>query len=161
MTEYEPYGVRHFLRDADAEGASELRRRPIPLAKAGKLEKGDWGTPTRSSCRRCSTYRTLVLRRIPAQSRPPVGLLAASAAATTTTSGSARPAPTRRSLEHLPLGDFEDPARYRAAREVQRLAPLAGPRHARRRRAAPDVVASLSESTHPEDWIPTEPAAPT
>src|SRR5262249_12424062 len=25
MTEYEPYGVRHFLRDADAEGASELR----------------------------------------------------------------------------------------------------------------------------------------
>ena len=25
MTEYQPYGVRHFLRSGDAEGASELR----------------------------------------------------------------------------------------------------------------------------------------
>ena len=27
MTEYQPYGVRHFLRESEAEGASELRRR--------------------------------------------------------------------------------------------------------------------------------------
>ena len=32
MTEYEPYGVRHFLREADPEGASELRRRIDPAA---------------------------------------------------------------------------------------------------------------------------------
>ena len=30
MTEYSPYGARHFLRDADAEAVSELRRRAIP-----------------------------------------------------------------------------------------------------------------------------------
>ena len=28
MTEYQPHGVRHFLRNLDAEGASELRVRP-------------------------------------------------------------------------------------------------------------------------------------
>ena len=31
MTEFEPYGARHFLRRLDAEGTSELRRRLIPL----------------------------------------------------------------------------------------------------------------------------------
>ncbi len=40
MTEYQPYGVRHFLRDADPEGASELRRRQVPLRGGGTLHKG-------------------------------------------------------------------------------------------------------------------------
>ena len=31
MTEYQPYGVRHFLRRLDPEGASELRYRLVPL----------------------------------------------------------------------------------------------------------------------------------
>ena len=39
MTEYEPYGVRHFLRKADAEGASELRRRVVPLRSGRPLRK--------------------------------------------------------------------------------------------------------------------------
>ena len=33
MTDYEPYGVRHFLREADPEGASELRRRERAAAQ--------------------------------------------------------------------------------------------------------------------------------
>src|SRR6266513_1700124 len=40
MTEYQPYGVRHFLRDADPEGASELRRRADPLLDGKLLRKG-------------------------------------------------------------------------------------------------------------------------
>ena len=31
MTEYQPYGVRYFLRRMDPEGAGELRRRPVLL----------------------------------------------------------------------------------------------------------------------------------
>ena len=42
MTEYQPYGVRHFLRDADAEGASELRRRQVPLRGGEETKKGAW-----------------------------------------------------------------------------------------------------------------------
>jgi hypothetical protein len=37
MADYEPYGVRHLLRNADPEGASELRRRRIPLRNGNLL----------------------------------------------------------------------------------------------------------------------------
>ena len=40
MTEYQPYGVRHFLRRLDAEGASELRRHLVALRGGGSLDKG-------------------------------------------------------------------------------------------------------------------------
>ena len=43
MTEYEPYGVRHFLRKGDPEGASELRRRPVLLRSGRQLEKLEVG----------------------------------------------------------------------------------------------------------------------
>jgi hypothetical protein len=70
MTEYQPYGVRHFLRRLDAEGASELRRRPIPLIDGGLAAKGE--SPDLDSLRQSAidVYRTLVLRRQPAKSRP-------------------------------------------------------------------------------------------
>ena len=75
MTEYQAYGVRHFLRDLDAEGASELRRRQIPRRDGSEAPKGAWSdtdqlviSPGREGL---LTYRTLVLRRNPRQSRPP------------------------------------------------------------------------------------------
>lgn len=39
MTEFQPVGVRHFLRRLDAEGASELRRRLVPLRDGTTLAK--------------------------------------------------------------------------------------------------------------------------
>ena len=71
MTEYEPYGARHFLRDADTEGASELRRRQVPLLEAGTLPQGRDRGHRPLPARGLLVYRTLVLRRSPAQSRPP------------------------------------------------------------------------------------------
>lgn len=75
MTEYQPYGVRHFLRDLDAEGASELRRRQIPRLDGATADKGAWSDtdelvldPAQEGL---FTYRTLILRRSPDQSRPP------------------------------------------------------------------------------------------
>jgi hypothetical protein len=71
LTEYQPYGARHFLRDADPEAAAELRRRPVRLVDGGLLAKGESADTDRFDVSALLTYRTLVLRRGPAQSRPP------------------------------------------------------------------------------------------
>jgi hypothetical protein len=71
MTEYSPYGARHFLRDADAESVSELRRRAIPRANGEPVPKGRSADTDELDPQALAAYRTLVLRRSPAQSRPP------------------------------------------------------------------------------------------
>src|SRR5919201_2719523 len=71
MTDYEPYGVRQLLRDGDPEGASELRRRQIPLRNGQLLEKGESADVDQFDTNSLLIYRTLVLRRSPVGSRPP------------------------------------------------------------------------------------------
>jgi hypothetical protein len=71
MTEYQPYGVRHFLRGLDAEGASELRRRSVPLRDGATLAKGLYADLDAFRPDAILAYRTLVLRRSPVESRPP------------------------------------------------------------------------------------------
>jgi hypothetical protein len=71
MTEYNPYGARHFLREVDGEGASELRVRPVPLATGGSAEKGESVDTDRIASTALLEYPTLVLRRSPLRSRPP------------------------------------------------------------------------------------------
>jgi hypothetical protein len=71
LTEYQPYGARHFLRKLDAEAASELRRRRVPLADGGVLKKGLSADTDEFAWAGLEPYRTLVLRRSPSRSRPP------------------------------------------------------------------------------------------
>jgi hypothetical protein len=71
MTTYEPYGARHFLRREDPEGASELRRRFDYLNNGQMLDKGQSADIDRLRLDGILAYRTLVLRRGPAASRPP------------------------------------------------------------------------------------------
>jgi hypothetical protein len=71
MTSYEPYGARHFLRREDPEGASELRRRFDYLRNGQMLDKGESADIDRLRLDGILAYRTLVLRRGPAASRPP------------------------------------------------------------------------------------------
>jgi hypothetical protein len=71
MTEYQPYGVRHFLRRLDAEGTSELRRRDIPLRNGTLLTKGAYADLAAFQSSAIDVYRTLVLRRSPFATRPP------------------------------------------------------------------------------------------
>ncbi len=71
MTEYSPYGARHFLRESDAEGVSELRRHRIPLLDGKTVPKGGATDTDQIDPTALGFYRTLVLRRSPAQSRPP------------------------------------------------------------------------------------------
>ncbi len=72
MTEYQPYGARHFLRSLDAEGASELRRRTVPLATGALLPKGAYADLDEFDLAEIGrSYPLLVLRRAPVSSRPP------------------------------------------------------------------------------------------
>jgi hypothetical protein len=147
MTEYQPYGVRHFLRAAEAEGASELRYRSIPLREGGELEKGAWGDTDQISLPALLTYRTLVLRRSPAQSRPPSSYSLVRHGTYYDVWQASPAAPEI--VEHLPLGDFEDPGAVLPCGELLTLADVtgAGGTVAAAERAA-TVSASLAESSH-------------
>ena len=63
--------MRHFLREADAEGASELRRRLVPLRSGRPLRKLATADIDEFELAGIRAYRTLVLRRSPVASRPP------------------------------------------------------------------------------------------
>lgn len=72
MTEYNPYGARHFLREADGEGASELRTRAVPLRDGGEVTKGYSVDTDELDPNGLFEFHTLVLRRSPVASRPPL-----------------------------------------------------------------------------------------
>jgi hypothetical protein len=72
MTEYNPYGARHFLREENGEGASELRVRRVPLRSGGEVQKGKAVDTDEIDPAALFEFRTLVLRRSPVRSRPPL-----------------------------------------------------------------------------------------
>ncbi len=159
MTEYQPYGVRHFLRDAEAEGASELRVRSIPLREGGELEKGEWGDTDQIDLATLLDYPTLVLRRSPAQSRPPApyALVRRGDYYDVWQQDQARPKPA----VHISLGSFEDPGAVSPCRRVLGLArsmPPGGMLAGAER--GPTLALSLSDTAHPSSWTPTEPGSP-
>jgi len=159
MTEYQPYGVRHFLRAADAEGASELRDRSIPLRGGGEAEKGEWVDTDQILLPGLLTYRTLVLRRNPGQSRPP-------SVYRLVRPGDyydvwQRSASGGRIVSRLPLGDLYQPAAVPSCGQVAGPAAAAG--HGGTVVAAPrgaNVVATLSEGAYPAAWTPTGVGSP-
>jgi hypothetical protein len=120
MTEYQPYGVRHFLRDMAPEGASELRRRQVALSDGGILEKGEQADIDRFALPEVLTYRALVLRRSPAASRPPAPYRLAWRGRYYDTWVMRRGAPAP--IEHLALGDEVDPATVPRCADVLDLA---------------------------------------
>ncbi len=125
QTEYQPYGVRHFLRKLDAEGASELRVRPVSLRDGRQVEKGSYANLDEFADADIRVYRTLVLRRSPTESRPASDYRLA-------WSGDwydvwQRPeAAASPVAEHLPLGDGLQPGSVPDCAEVERLAAVAG-----------------------------------
>jgi hypothetical protein len=71
MTEYHPYGARHFLRTLDGESASELRTRAVSRRGGGEVDKGYSVDTDELDLDGLLEFRTLVLRRSPVRSRPP------------------------------------------------------------------------------------------
>ena len=120
MTNYEPYGARHFLRSLDPEGASELRRRFDYLVDGTTLDKGASADIDRIRLDQVLVYRTLVLRRGPAASRPPSSYRLV-------WSGRwyevwQRPLhPKRTIVAHIPLGDASQAAAVPSCSRVKAL----------------------------------------
>ena len=153
MTEYQPYGVRHFLRQLDPEGASERRARPVLLQTGGELEKGASADIDAFALASVLVYRTLVLRTSPVASRPP-------SVYQPVWKGPyyevwQRPeagGPTI--LQHLSLGTPTDPVGVPACSDVKRLAGVAATAHGSllaSERPEP-VVVPLSAASRPSRW---------
>jgi hypothetical protein len=109
MTEYNPYGARHFLRNLDGEGASELRVRQVPLRGGRTAAKGEAVDTDQIETEALLDYRTLVLRRSPVRSRPPWPYRLVFSGryyeVWQRPAGGARPTP-----EFMPLGEGLEPA---------------------------------------------------
>ncbi len=121
MTEYNPYGARHFLRDLDGEGASELRERTVPLREGGMVEKGYAVDTDELDLNGLLEFRTLVLRRSPVRSRPPSPYRLVWSGSTYEVWQRPEADPSA-VLEHLPLGGEFEPAAVPECEEVLALA---------------------------------------
>ena len=151
MTEYQPYGVRHFLRDADPEGRRSCaagRCRSETAARSARGERRHGPLPPRGLL----AYRTLVLRRSPVQSRPPSPYRL-------TWRGDyyevwQRPGGLESSvIAHLGLGTERDPSAVPACRAVQGLARKAGPGGTLVAAKRPPVeTIPLQKTSHPPAW---------
>jgi hypothetical protein len=125
MTEYEPFGVRHFLGAVDPEGASELRRRQVPLRDGTLLGKAETADIDELDLNAVLTYRTLVLRRSATASRPPSPYRLVDRGRWYEVWQRPAGAPPG-VIEHLPLGGRFDPGATPSCDEVRRLAAAVG-----------------------------------
>jgi hypothetical protein len=155
MTDYQVYGVRHFLRRLDAEGASELRRRLVVLNDGSLLPKGASADIDRFRLDSVLVYRTLVLRTGPAASRP-------SSLYRRVWHGrwydvwQRREPMRRRIVEHLSLGDTAQAAAVPSCTEVLRLSklgPLAAVTREEEVPVAPDGAVDARRGGEYEVWV--------
>jgi hypothetical protein len=149
MTEYEPYGARHFLRDAEPEGASELRRRQVPLRSGQTLEAGATADIDEFDPEGLRTYKTLVLRRSPLASRPPLPFQLREAEPDYEVwQASGSPAP----LEHLALGGPLNPTATPSCSSLEELAATAGAIHLAASVRPEATVIPLGRLSLPAGW---------
>lgn len=157
MTEYQAYGVRHFLRLLDAEGASELRRRVIPRLDGAETEKGAWSDTDElvmdPSQQGVLTYRTLVLRKNPRQSRPPSPYELKWQGDYYEVWQRPENYDPARLVARRPLGGELQPAAVPNCAVVQNLASRAGTNaEVVAAERQPNAIAELTE--YPADWVP-------
>jgi hypothetical protein len=152
MTEYQPYGVRHFLRTLDAEGAAERRVRPVYLRSGGTLDKLQYADLDAFQLASILIYRTLVLRTSPYESRPPSVYQLA-------WHGNwyevwQRPIRPPQILAHVPLGKEAQPSGVPPCSELKRLAELAARDRGRLVAAtrSPAETYDVSQGMHPSSW---------
>jgi hypothetical protein len=149
MTEYEPYGARHFLRRLDAEGASELRRHLVALQSGRPLEPQAYADLDRFRLSDLLAYRTFVLRRSPVESFPPSGYEPVFRGHWYEV-WQLRSGP--RVLKHVPLGNELDPAGVPSCAWVVKLARTRGATQLLGLERAPVAAISFASRAHPPRW---------
>ena len=125
MTEFEPYGVRYFLRHMAPEGAAELRRRQVLLRDGNQVQKGRTADIDEFSLPAVLVYRSLVLRRSPVASRPP-SLYRRVWSGRWYDVWQRAPVPDVQIADRLPLGGPASVGGRPRCADVRRLARLAG-----------------------------------
>jgi hypothetical protein len=153
MTEFDPYGARHFLRRLDAEGASELRRRFVTLQSGQPLAPQAYSDVDRIRLPDLLVYRTLVLRRSPVASRPPSVYRLVWTGRWYGVWQRPEPAPSRIAV-HLPLGTELQPGAVPNCSTIVGVARQPGVRRLVAPVRPPVAVISLSAVPHPLDWSP-------
>lgn len=149
LTADEPYAARHFLRKADVEGASELRRREIPLSSGKTLESGETADIDQFSLPALLEFPTLVVRRSPLASRPPLPYQLQEAGKfyeVWQSDGSAAP------LSHLALGGEGEPSAVPSCAEVEELARIPGTLHLAASVRPDATVIPMESLALPTDW---------
>lgn len=129
MTDFDVYGVKHFLRDMDPESTSTLGRRPMVLVDGTVPAKGTHVDVDELMFDTLPAYRTLVLRRSPVASRPPSNydLLSTGRYYEVWQQRPGAPQVT----SHVPLGSAFQAAAIPQCSEILRLASLAESQGAR------------------------------
>ncbi|MDQ2622794.1 MAG: hypothetical protein M3Y45_07120, partial [Actinomycetota bacterium] len=157
MTEYQAYGVRHFLRTADAEGASELRRRQVPRRDGTETGKGAWSDTDElvldPAAEGVFTYRTLVLRLNPSQSRPPVPYELAWRGRYYDVWQRPAEFDPASVISHIPLGGGTQPVEIPPCEVVRQAGEEAGP-NGRVAAAVRQPNATAELTSYPTDWVP-------
>ncbi|MGH3009955.1 MAG: hypothetical protein ACRDLM_11200 [Gaiellaceae bacterium] len=135
MTEFQPYGVRHFLRGLAVEQLPQRNLDAFPL-------------------REVERFRTLVLNHSPSESRPPSNYRLA-------WSGRfydvwQRDASAPKVLAHVGLGSGIQPTATPSCSEVTRLATVARQKGAQLAAVLrePPLGFELGAVRHPENWLP-------
>jgi hypothetical protein len=151
MTEYSPFGARHFLREAEPESASDLRSRLDPLRSGQPLPKGGAADVDQFQLSALLVYRTLVLRRSPTASRPPSPFaLVLRDRFWEVWQRPAQVSPLV--LAQLPLGDTLQPAGVPSCTAVNRLARTPGAQILVAAPAENPVVVPVGEAAAPKRW---------
>ena len=154
MTDPAPYGPRHFLRQLDTEGAAERRARPVSLLNGDLLPTGRYADLDAFALSSVQVYRTLVLRRSPAESRPPSDyrrVWRGKSWEVWQQDPSAAPV-----LAHVGLGSDADAAAPAPCNVVRQVASAVGPGGRVAAATAPrPVVVALDSAARPSDWPAT------
>jgi len=154
MTEFSVFGSRYFLRNMDAEAASELRVHVIPTRDGSQLPKGFAADIDLFDNSTIDYFHLLVLRKAPNASRPPLNY-------DLDWSGNYYEV-WKQSNKHLvikktlPLGNDFYPGSIPTCKEVSTF--LAGKLKTDKVFVAPrakDYVVDFSQGDLPTHWLPT------
>ena len=153
MTEFQPYGGRHFLRRLDPEVASERRRRLLLLRSGGMLADGRSPDLDELELGGVLAYKTLVQRASPLASRPPSSYRLVEKGRWYEVWQAAEG--SKEIVEHVSLGSPLDPAAMPSCSEMLRLASRArsvGGVLATVVRPGAPIVLDVTQGSPPTAW---------